>query len=285
MLGFVNILKPTGVSSGYVVNKVKRLTKEKVGHLGTLDPLATGVLPIAVGKATRFFDYFLQKEKKYFALAKFGVETDTLDSEGKILSIKKVSVALEDVKKVSQELVGEIMQMPPIFSAKSVGGVRAYEAAIKNQDIQLEPKKVSIYSIDVAPWEQDDVFAIKIHCSSGTYVRAIIRDIAEKLNTKATTVAIIRTKSGKFEIDSAVTLEDFEKNISESLIKINEVLQLPKLDVSGDMARDLFSGKELDFFGEDGEYLTFLNNEEFSVALVKDKKIKNKIYLYNKEKV
>ena len=285
MLGFVNIIKPTGVSSGYVVNRIKRLTKEKVGHLGTLDPLATGVLPIAVGRATRFFDYFLKKDKKYFALAKFGVETDTLDSEGKIVSTSNVKISFEDVKKVASELIGETMQMPPIFSAKSVGGVRAYEAAINNQPIELEPKKINIYAIDVEPWVQEGIFALNIHCSSGTYVRAIIRDIAEELGTKATTVAIIRTKSGKFEMDSAITLEEFEKNIKSSLIKVNDILNFSRIDLTPNLAKDLFSGKEVEYQCEDGEYITYLDNEEFSIVEASKNKIKNKIYLYYKDKV
>ena len=285
MLGFVNIIKPTGVSSGYVVNRIKRLTKEKVGHLGTLDPLATGVLPIAVGRATRFFDYFLKKDKKYFALAKFGVETDTLDSEGKIVSTSNVKISFEDVKKVASELIGETMQMPPIFSAKSVGGVRAYEAAINNQPIELEPKRVNIYSIEVEPWVQEGIFALNIHCSSGTYVRAIIRDIAEELGTKATTVAIIRTKSGKFEMDSAITLEEFEKNIKSSLIKVNDILNFSRIDLTPNLAKDLFSGKEVEYQCEDGEYITYLDNEEFSIVEASKNKIKNKIYLYYKDKV
>ena len=285
MLGFVNIIKPTGVSSGYVVNRIKRLTKEKVGHLGTLDPLATGVLPIAVGRATRFFDYFLKKDKKYFALAKFGVETDTLDSEGKIVSTSNVKISFEDVKKVASELIGETMQMPPIFSAKSVGGVRAYEAAINNQPIELEPKRVNIYSIEVEPWVQEGIFALNIHCSSGTYVRAIIRDIAEELGTKATTVAIIRTKSGKFEMDSAITLEEFEKNIKSSLIKVNDILNFSRIDLTPNLAKDLFSGKEVEYQCKDGEYITYLDNEEFSIVEASKNKIKNKIYLYYKDKV
>ena len=146
MLGFYNVIKPTGVSSSYVVNKIKWLTKEKVGHLGTLDPLASGVLPISVGKATRFFDYFLNKDKVYFALMKVGYLTDTLDSEGKIVSVKHKKISVEDVRQASLAFLGESLQVPPLYSARSVNGVRGYQAALKNQDIKLEPKKVNIYS-------------------------------------------------------------------------------------------------------------------------------------------
>ena len=175
--------------------------------------------------------------------------------------------------------------MPPIFSAKSVGGVRAYEAAINNQPIELEPKKINIYSIEVEPWVQEGIFALNIHCSSGTYVRAIIRDIAEELGTKATTVAIIRTKSGKFEMDSAITLEEFEKNIKSSLIKVNDILNFSRIDLTPNLAKDLFSGKEVEYQCEDGEYITYLDNEEFSIVEASKNKIKNKMYLYYKDKV
>ena len=269
-----------------MVNKIKHITKEKVGHLGTLDPLATGVLPIAVGKATRFFDYFLNKEKKYYALARFGVETNTLDSEGKIIATSNnVKFSVEDVYNAAQKLVGEKLQMPPIFSAKSVGGVRAYDAALKNQEIQLEPKLVNVYSIDVKPWVKEGIYEFYIHCSSGTYVRSIIRDVAEILNSKATTVVIIRTKSGAFEIENAVTIEEFESNAEKYLLPINNVLNMKTLNISLNQARDLFSGKEIQYDCEDGEYLTFFEGVEFSVVECVGGKIKNKIYLYKEEKV
>ena len=286
MIGFYNIIKPTGVSSGLIVNKIKRLTKEKVGHLGTLDPAASGVLPIAVGKATRFFDYFLNKDKEYIALAKFGVETDTLDSEGRI--IKKVNVSsltIDDVRKSADMLVGDINQMPPLYSSKSVNGVRAYDAARKNIDIELKPKKVRIYDISVEETGEKDIFKLKIHCSSGTYVRSIVRDIAYNLGLVATTVCIIRTSSGKFKIESAHTLEDIELNNEKCLIKINDLLKMQQIELNSMQAKDLSNGKSVNYIAENGEYLCFYNGEEFSVVECLNNKIKNKIYLYSKEKI
>ena len=283
MLGFYNIIKPTGVSSTYIVNKIKRLTKSKVGHLGTLDPLATGVLPIAVGKATRFFDYFLNKDKIYFALMKIGFLTDTLDSEGKIIQEKKKSVNVAEVDKIAQTFVGESLQMPPIYSAKSKGGVRAYQAALKNEDIELDPKKVNIYSIKVDRWYQEDVFALTIHCSSGTYVRSIVRDIAEKLGCVATTVSIIRLKSGAFEINQAVTVEQVEEDVIGNLIDIEKVIDKKQFFINDKQAKDLYSGKEIDVDLQDGEYLAIFETKVFSLVECKNNKIKNKIYLYEGE--
>lgn len=279
MIGFYNILKPTGVSSGFVVNKIKRITNEKVGHLGTLDPSASGVLSIAVGKATKFFDYFLNKDKEYIALAKFGVLTNTLDSDGEILKREDVQVSLEDIKKVLPSLCGKIDQIPPIFSSKNVNGERAYDLARQGKQVVLEPKKVQIYSIKAEKLTQNNLFRIKIHCSSGTYVRSIIRDIAEKIGTVATTVCIIRTCCGKFEISDSITLDELAENPEKHLIKINSILNLPEIELSLLQAKDLFSGKEIMLDRDDGEYLSFYQGEEFSVLKIENKKATNKIFL------
>lgn len=279
MIGFYNILKPTGVSSGFVVNKIKRITNEKVGHLGTLDPSASGVLSIAVGKATKFFDYFLNKDKEYVALAKFGVLTNTLDSDGEILKREDVQVSLEDIKKVLPSLCGKIDQIPPIFSSKNVNGERAYDLARQGKQVVLEPKKVQIYSIKAEKLTQNNLFRIKIHCSSGTYVRSIIRDVAEKMGTVATTVCIIRTCSGKFEISDSITLDELAENPEKHLIKINSILNLPEIELSLLQAKDLFSGKEIMLDRDDGEYLSFYQGEEFSVLKIENKKATNKIFL------
>lgn len=279
MIGFYNVLKPTGVSSGFVVNKIKRITNEKVGHLGTLDPSASGVLSIAVGKATKFFDYFLNKDKEYVALAKFGVLTDTLDSDGTVIEKDNVNVSLEDIEKIIPKMCGEILQIPPIFSSKNVNGQRAYDLARQGKDIVLEPKKVQIYSIKVEKRHQNNLFRLKIHCSSGTYVRSIVRDIAKELGTNATTVCIIRTASGKFKIDESVTLDDIAENKEKHLIKINSILNLPEIELEEKQAKDLFSGKEILLDKDDGEYLSFYKSEEFSVLKVENKKAINKIYL------
>lgn len=279
MIGFYNILKPTGVSSGFVVNKIKRITNEKVGHLGTLDPSASGVLSIAVGKATKFFDYFLNKDKEYVALAKFGVLTNTLDSDGEILKREDVQVSLEDIKKVLPSLCGKVDQIPPIFSSKNVNGERAYDLARQGKQVVLEPKKVQIYSIKAEKLTQNNLFRIKIHCSSGTYIRSIIRDIAEKMGTVATTVCIIRTCSGKFEISDSITLDELAENPEKHLIKINSILNLPEIELSLLQAKDLFSGKEIMLDRDDGDYLSFYQGEEFSVLKIENKKATNKIFL------
>ncbi len=284
MIGFFNVLKPTGVSSGYVVSKLKHILNEKrVGHLGTLDPLASGVLPVAVGKATRFFDYFLNKDKVYFALMKVGVLTDTLDSEGKVMKRDLVSVSLENLKRVASELEKETSQIPPNFSAKMVNGKRAYALAKEGKEFSLAPKKVQIYSINVEKWHQNGVFALKIHCSAGTYVRSIVRDLAEKLNTVATTVAIIRQRSGPFTLENSFTLNEIEEDNEKCLIRVQDVLGIERIDLSKSDAKTLQEGKTIKRNIKSGDYLAFYNESEFGVLSCENGELKIKIYLFEGE--
>lgn len=284
MLGFYNILKPTGVSSAFVVNKIKKITKQKVGHLGTLDPSASGVLSVAVGKATRFFDYFLNKDKEYIALALFNKETDTLDAEGKIVKTCNKEICLSDIEKVIKNQIGEIDQIPPLYSSKSVNGIRAYDAARQGIEIDLKPKKVQIYDIKAEKTLQKNIFKLKIHCSAGTYVRAIVRDIAKDLSTVATTVCIIRTKSGAFKIDDSVLIDDINEDQKKYLIKINDILHFPEIILSNDQKNDLANGKSIVLEQPDGKYLSFYNDKEFSVLNIVNNLAKNEIYLYEDEK-
>ena len=173
MNGFLNLYKPSGVSSAYVLNAVKRSIRgETVGHMGTLDPLASGVLPVAIGKSTRLFDYLLDKKKEYVATVAFGYMTDTLDLEGKTVLTSEVIPTEEQVKAACEKLVGEIMQVPPIFSAKCVNGKRSYELARKGVAVELPPKKVIISKVEVIEKTAENEYKIKIVCGGGTYIRA-----------------------------------------------------------------------------------------------------------------
>ncbi|MBR7172496.1 MAG: tRNA pseudouridine(55) synthase TruB [Clostridia bacterium] len=241
--GFVNIIKPTGMTSSDVVCKVKKiLHMKKVGHLGTLDPAASGVLPVAVGKATKFFDYFLSKEKKYTAVVRFGIQTDTLDSFGNITRIEdNVDISEDKIKKVIPEFLGEIEQYPPKFSALKVGGKKAYELAREGIEFELKPRKITIHSIALREKTEKNTFVFDVHCSAGTYIRTLFSDIAEKIGTIANVPVIIRTKSGAFNIDNAVTFEEFEQNIS--VIKIEDVFQdFEMVDIDENMAKKVLNG-------------------------------------------
>lgn len=239
MKGFVNINKPYGMTSSDVVVKMRGILrrasgeKQKVGHLGTLDPIGTGVLPIAVGTATRLFDYMQQKVKVYRATFVFGETTDTLDCTGKILESSSVIPTREQIDESAKSIAGEIDQIPPQYSAKSVGGVRAYDLARKGIQVELKPKKVTVSyvktvdsDIDGTPYAlKENEYAFEIACSSGTYIRSIARDLAASLGTVAYMSSICRIKSGDFEICDSVSLENFEKMPLEYLKPIDSALK------------------------------------------------------------
>lgn len=222
--GFINVIKPTGVSSSYVVCAVKKKLKlNKVGHLGTLDPPASGVLPIAFGKATKFFDYFLSKDKVYVADVKFGILTDTLDSYGKIIRQDKIDLNLSEIEPILNEFIGKIKQIPPIYSAIKVDGKKACDIAREGKTVELLPREIEIYDIKVLNKIDDNLFRFRVHCSAGTYIRTLFNDIACKLGTVATTPVIIRERSGAFDITNAKTIEEIESD--SSLISIETLFK------------------------------------------------------------
>lgn len=230
MKGFVNIDKPKGMTSSDVVVIVRGILrkftgeKHKVGHLGTLDPQGTGVLPIAVGSATRLFDYMQNKTKVYQATFVFGKTTDTLDGDGQIIETSDILPSKEQIDSVLASLCGDIEQIPPMYSAKSINGQRAYDLARKGIDVELKAKLVKIDYIK----RLDDVdgvvnlqngeyrleaneYAFEICCSGGTYIRSIARDMATALSSVAYMSSIRRIRNGRFDIDDSVSIEQFEK--------------------------------------------------------------------------
>ena len=220
--GFVNIIKPTGESSSNVVCKVKKILGiKRVGHLGTLDPAASGVLPVAFGKATKFFDYFLTKDKEYIADVKFGIETDTLDSFGQIIDKQEKQVSMAEIQAVLAEFIGRIKQIPPKYSAIKIDGKKACDLAREGKEVEIKSREIDIYDLKLLSQLDDNMFRFKVHCSAGTYIRTLFSDIAERLGTVSTTPVIIRTKSGAFNIENAITLNELEKTLK--IISIEEL--------------------------------------------------------------
>ncbi len=217
--GFVNIIKQTGESSSNVVCRLKKRLG-KTGHLGTLDPAASGVLPVAFGKATKFFDYFLTKDKEYVAVVKFGIETDTLDSFGQIIKTDKKQVSKAEIESVLSEFKGKITQIPPKYSALKIDGKKACDLAREGKDVQIKAREIEIFDIKLLSEESENTFRFLVHCSAGTYIRTLFSDIAKRLGTISTTPVIIRTKSGAFAIENAVTIDEF--NIEKDLVSIEE---------------------------------------------------------------
>ena len=213
MIGVINVNKPRGVTSSQVVVKIKKLLNlKRVGHMGTLDPLAEGVLPICVGKATRLFDYFLKKQKTYLATFQFGFQTTTLDLEGEVEKTSNNIPTQEQLKKALNNFKGKIMQLPPVYSSKKVGGKKACDEIRRGNVVELKPCEVEIFEYQLVNKIDDKTFQFKITCSAGTYIRSLARDLGEVVGSCATMIRLIRTQSGVFDLDSAI---DFEKLTTE----------------------------------------------------------------------
>ncbi len=211
--GFLIINKKKGITSAKVVGIVKHLLysidkNQKLGHCGTLDPDGEGVLPIALGRATRLFDFLLNKTKKYYTEFVFGIETDTLDTSGSVINKSDIIPTLGMVENVAREMMGLSLQTPPMYSARNYKGQRAYDLARNGIKVDLDAKEIEIFSIDDIKELDKGVFSMNITCSAGTYIRSIARDMGEKLGTFGTMSYIKRLKSGVFEIKDSVTIEE-----------------------------------------------------------------------------
>lgn len=267
MTGFVNVFKPEGIGSTKAVGRVKYLTKTPCGHMGTLDPLACGVLPVGVGNAARLFDYFLQKEKRYSARFVFGATTDTLDREGEIVRGGRIPSA-EEIAAALPAFVGEIAQTPPRYSAVSLHGRRGYDLARSGQDFEPAARKVKVASFALTGQTAPDEFAFEICCGGGTYIRSLARDLAAALGTQGYMSYLCRTASGPFTAENAVPLEDLtQENVSRFLIPTQSVLPFPVLE--GADAR-IFHGVGVRVQAADGQYKLFCDGEFYGIARVKD---------------
>lgn len=283
MNGFVNVLKPVGATASDVVVCVKHILGErKVGHLGTLDPGASGVLPVAVGQGTKLFDFLTDKVKKYRAFFTFGITTDTLDSYGAITDTCDVLPTIEQISAVLKGFVGEFNQIPPVYSAKSVGGVRAYKLARNGVEVELKPRKIFIYDVQLISQKSPDTFVLDIICGGGTYIRSIVRDLAAKLNTVGYMSGLIRLKSGCFDIETAYTLDEIR------LLKENCVLDTmyPLTDVEvyffNDSAYDDINfGRPVACPFDDGFRKIYCRDEFFGLGQNVNGKLKIKYYLKN----
>ena len=231
MNGFLNIMKPPGMSSAAVVAVVRRLTGEKhVGHAGTLDPEAAGILPVMTGKATRLFDYLVDKEKEYEAVAAFGSRTDTQDATGQVLETGDRYPNIETVREKARELTGEIIQRPSMYSAIKVGGKPLYARARRGETVEVPQRTVTIYDIDVLGEAPDHGVKLHVRCGKGTYIRTLCEDLGEKCGCPAHMRSLVRTRSGFFTMDSAMTPEEARQraeqgSLSECLIPPDAPLQ------------------------------------------------------------
>ena len=221
--GVLLVNKERGVSSNKLVNKIKYLLNaDKAGHVGTLDVLGEGLLPITLGKGTKLFEYYLNKDKVYKTVFKFGQTTDTLDLEGEVTNRNDVIVSQADLQEATKAFIGRQAQMPPIYSAKKIKGQKAYDLARAGMQVDLKPKGIEVYSIKVLKQIDINTFEFEVHCSSGTYIRSLCRDIAERLSTYGVMLSIQRTKCGDFYLKDACSLQDIE-NGNYKIIKLESL--------------------------------------------------------------
>ncbi len=281
MTGFINLNKAVGSSSAREVSVIKRLTGQPCGHMGTLDPMASGVLPVGIGNACRLFDYFLTKRKTYLATFRFGEHFDTLDTTGQVISAGGRIPECEEIECVLPRLVGEVMQVPPKYSAKSIGGKRGYALARAGVDFELPPKRVSIYSIDLVARRSEDEYDFRIKCGGGTYVRSICRDMAEMLGTFAAMSALVREKSGPFAIENSVAAEQLNSdNILQYIIPSDSVLPFDSVHVADRTQFMLLNGMSVPTDLVDGTYKIYLENGQFyGLGAVADCRLKVKTKL------
>ena len=212
--GIINVYKEAGYTSFDVVARLRGILKiKKIGHTGTLDPDATGVLPVCVGKATKLCDMLTDKDKVYECVMALGVETDTYDMSGRILERKSVTSTEEQVVEAIESFVGDIMQVPPMYSALKVNGKKLYELARAGIEVERKARPVTIFSIDILDMKLPEV-SIRIHCSKGTYIRSLCHDIGQKLGCGCAMRSLIRTRVSIFDIADARTLDEIERIVN-----------------------------------------------------------------------
>ena len=246
--GILLLDKPLGFSSNQALQKVKWLLKAaKAGHTGTLDPLATGLLPLCFGEATKFAHYLTDADKTYIATIKLGITTTTGDAEGAVLSTQPVNVNQADFEKVSQQFIGEISQVPPMYSALKFEGKALYEYARAGVEIERQSRLVTIHKIEINSFA-GDVAVITVTCSKGTYIRTLAEDIGKQLGCGAHLIGLRRTATANYDISQAITIEQFEAMSDEQRLAVlapadSAVLHLPAITLGDDSVFYLLQGQ------------------------------------------
>lgn len=254
MNGILIINKPKGITSHDVVGKVRRiLHTKKVGHAGTLDPIATGVLIVLVGRATKLSDRLLCEKKCYKAGFRLGIETDTYDITGNIVCENAADVSKDKIKSVLESFKGKISQIPPMYSAIKIEGKKLYELARRGVTVERKAREVEIYDIDLSGENE-----LYIACSKGTYIRSLIHDMGKMLGVGACMTALERCASGTFSIENSVTLEQLERDgFDACALTVDEIINSPAVTVSGENERKIKNGNTVFFEGVFGECKVF----------------------------
>ena len=252
MTGFIFLDKDEDMTSFFAASRLRRIfSTKKIGHTGTLDPMATGVLPVAVGGATRFIDFIPDSDKSYKARFLLGKTTDTLDITGKLLEEKEVNVTREDIEAILPEFTGEIYQLPPMYSALKKDGVRLYDLARQGIEVEREKRLITIHSLTLTDYQGENEYEIEVSCSKGTYVRTLIDDMGRRLGCGAVMTALRRTRSNGVAIDECITLGELSAltengREASALHSVDRLLPYDIIKVTDNQARRFSNGGELD---------------------------------------
>ena len=257
------VSKPFGITSFKFTEQVKRVMKaKKAGHTGTLDPMATGLMVIALNNATRFIPFLSTDTKEYIIQVRFGIETDTGDISGKVVKRSESIPSMEKIQKKISAFVGEIVQVPPVFSAKKVSGTPMYKLARNGEKVKAKPVKVKIYEIEIKSFKEGNL-VLRVLCSKGTYMRALARDLGRALGSVATLSAICRTKVGKFSINDATYMSCLKAGKTKGIVPLKDALDFPVLQLKGALSE---GSSTLDKTGSSVK--AFLNGNSMSVRYV-----------------
>lgn len=284
MSGIIIIDKPQGWTSNDVVSRLRRVfNTRRIGHGGTLDPMATGVLPVFVGRATRGVEFFEHAEKTYETTLRFGITTDTEDTTGKVLTERPVSLTKEDVLGILPRFGGEIMQIPPMYSALKVNGQKLYDLARKGREVERQPRPITIHELELLDFSGNEA-RLRIRCSKGTYIRTLCKDIGEALGCGGCMAQLRRVRAGEYTLDGAIPLErllaesDAGMDVGHYLIPIDTMFaSVPRLNLTPNQARAVRNGGSFScdkagrwrVYGPEGEFLALCQGENGVMVTIK----------------
>ena len=289
MDGIIIINKEKNYTSNDVVSIVKKITKSKVGHTGTLDPNATGVLPLLIGNATKISKYLINHDKEYEVVLQLGIRTETADVEGKVIEEKEVTAEMlnkDNIEEKLQQFIGKQEQIPPIYSAIKVNGKKLYEYARKGQEVELKPRQIEIYSIQlVGINEKEKQISFKVKCSKGTYIRSLCEDISKKLGTVGYMKELNRLQVGEFYIKDAVTISEMKEKIEagnlENIITIEEIFKNnPQIQLEQEQIEPYINGVKINTKKTNGVYRIYKPDGTFiGLGIVENSKLKRDLVI------
>ena len=289
MDGIIIINKEKNYTSNDVVSIVKKITKSKVGHTGTLDPNATGVLPLLIGNATKISKYLINHDKEYEVVLQLGVRTETADVEGKVIEEKEVTAEMlnkDNIEEKLQQFIGKQEQIPPIYSAIKVNGKKLYEYARRGQEVELKPRQIEIYSIQlVGINEKEKQISFKVKCSKGTYIRSLCEDISKKLGTVGYMKELNRLQVGEFYIKDAVTISEMKEKIEagnlENIITIEEIFKNnPQIQLEQEQIELYINGVKINTKKTNGVYRIYKPDGTFiGLGIIENSKLKRDLVI------